>query len=180
MPRTNKTLDEQYFVWLYGQVASIRNRNPVRSYWELLRSLYSHKFIWNVPNDDNRVADGLDLREKWLEESGAERDRNWLELECSMLEMLIALSHHLGFQTSEEPMEWFWRMLDNLELRQYNDNVFNSRIPEIIDDTVDMINERTYNPNGYGGLFPLQRPDRDQTKVEIWYQMAAYLQEHGY
>ena len=65
-----------------------------------------------------------------------------------------------------------------MELRQYNDNVYHSRIGEIIDETLDMICARTYGRNGYGGLFPLHKATSDQTKVEIWYQMAAYLSEH--
>jgi hypothetical protein len=38
--------------------------------------------------------------------------------------------------------------------------------------------ERTYQKNGKGGLFPLKQPAKDQRRVEIWYQMAAYLNEN--
>jgi hypothetical protein len=34
---------------------------------------------------------------------------------------------------------------------------------------------RTYDRRGHGGLFPLQRSNRDQRRVEIWYQLSEYL-----
>jgi hypothetical protein len=36
---------------------------------------------------------------------------------------------------------------------------------------------RNYHADGRGGFFPLQNPDVDQTKVEIWYQLNAYVSE---
>jgi len=36
---------------------------------------------------------------------------------------------------------------------------------------------RDYHADGRGGFFPLTNPDTDQTKVEIWYQMNAYVTE---
>jgi hypothetical protein len=36
---------------------------------------------------------------------------------------------------------------------------------------------RDYHPDGRGGFFPLQNPDVDQTKVEIWHQLNAYVSE---
>lgn len=59
-------LDEQYLKWLYRQVASSKYRNPARTYWSLLRQLYTTEFVWTVPNDDNRVEDGRDLRYEFL------------------------------------------------------------------------------------------------------------------
>jgi hypothetical protein len=44
-----------------------------------------------------------------------------------------------------------------------------------IDDILTRLIERTYKPNGEGGFFPLPQTDEDQTKVEIWYQMSAYI-----
>jgi hypothetical protein len=40
------------------------------------------------------------------------------------------------------------------------------------------LNRRLYTTSGYGGLFPLEEPKEDQRKVEIWYQMMAYLGEN--
>lgn len=176
MTKSEKTLDERYFVWLYSQVASVRNRNPARTYWQLFRKLYDRPFTYSISLDRNRAADGINLRYIFLD--GAEGDQNWLELECSMLEMLVALSKRMEFQTGSTFINWFWRLLNNVEMGQYSDELYHGRIDEIVEETLDMIIARTYNHNGYGGLFPLHRPSKDQTKVEIWYQLAAYLNEH--
>jgi hypothetical protein len=36
---------------------------------------------------------------------------------------------------------------------------------------------RQYREDGLGGFFPLNWPDKDQTQVEIWYQMQKYVTE---
>jgi len=59
------TLDDQYFEWLYSQVADVRIRKGPRTYWNLLRQLFATEFVWHVPNDDNRAYDGRDLRFEW-------------------------------------------------------------------------------------------------------------------
>lgn len=173
-------LDELYFEWLYGQINSVRQKNPARSYWKLFRILYRTEFVWFVPNDDNRVADGRDLRRDCLEQNGIDPetvDLNWLGLECSFLELLVALSRRAAFLTSSDPIEWFWEMLENLRLRQYNDAI---GVPEkLVIDILDKVIWRTYTNKGTGGLFPLRRTRRDMRDVELWYQLHAYVEEKG-
>lgn len=89
-------LDELYFTWLYSQVGSVKDRNPSRSYWKILRKLFTKEFVWIVPNDDNRAEDGRDLRLEFLEEHDIQDvDPNWMRLGCSMLELLIGTLLHL-------------------------------------------------------------------------------------
>ena len=60
---------------------------------KLLRILHKTEFVYYVPNDENRAMDGVYLREDFLSatpEYYATPD--WMEMECSMLEMLIALA----------------------------------------------------------------------------------------
>jgi len=95
-----------------------------------------------------------------------------------MLEMLVALSRRLGFQTGEDSFEWFWVLADNLELRPYVDETFSEDFNVDVDLILDQVIDRTYGPDGRGGLFPLKYPAADQTTIEIWYQMAAYLMEN--
>jgi hypothetical protein len=172
----NEPLDDAYLTWLYSQIGSVKLKNRARSYWRLARKLYTIEFIWFVPNDDNRVEDGRDLRFMFLEDSGHAVDVNWMDLGCSFLEMLIGLSRRLSFEAEGEPRDWFWHLMDNLELRECND-----RAPwpdEHVEDICNRVIFRTYSPDGTGGLFPLQDPKRDQRRVELWYQMSEYLLEH--
>ena len=166
--------DDAYLRWLYQQVAQVQNRNPSRSYWTLLRQLYTTEFVWFIPNDDNRAEDGRDLRYEFLEETGFPAiDEEWLAMGCSMLEMLIALSRRLSFEADGEPRAWFWHTMRNLKLEAMTDAVPYSK--KDVDEVLGNVIWRTYRRDGRGGMFPLKRATEDQTQVEIWYQAAAYL-----
>lgn len=175
------TLDDAYFEWLYSQIGALRNRNPTRNYWRLCRKLYTTEFVWFVPNDDNRVEDGKELRLEFLESTGyrlrGHQDREWMSLGCSMFEMLIALARLAAFESDRSPVEWFWRFMHNLELDRYSDDIYEVSIEEEVEETLDRVNRRTYSANGVGGLFPLRRSTQDQRKIELWYQMSTYLME---
>lgn len=172
------TPDDRYFEWLYKQLGSVRNRNPARSYWGLFRQLYSKEFVWLVANDDNRVEDGKELRHEFVDEQGSDGvDPSWLTLGCSMLEMLIALSRRASFESELAPTEWFWFFLKNIGIEQYTDEYYKSTDVGVVDEALDRVIYRTYLPDGIGGLFPLRNPSNDQRKVELWYQLAAYLIE---
>ena len=86
----NAILEEAYFTWLYKQVGVLSAKNPSRTHWSLAKQLYAKEFVWFIPNDDNRLEDGRDLRfeflvEQELDDPGPE----WMGLGCSMFEMLI-------------------------------------------------------------------------------------------
>lgn len=175
MNEHSRYLESDYFDWLSRQVSSTTNPNPARTYRLLLEEMHRKRFIWFVPNDDNRVEDGKELRYEFMNGPGEEHDY------CSFLEMMIALSRRASFQAySGDPMEWFWHILDNIGLREYSDERFmdlgGGEVRYILDRVVD----REYDSNGHGGLFPLDKAREDQRKVELWYQMSLYLLEgHG-
>lgn len=183
MTNVNDSIDGAYLEWLYSQVGIVQNRNPERSYWKLLRQLYTKQFLWFVPNDDNRVEDGRALRPQFIDETGfqlGDSYEEWLALECSMLEMLIALAQRVAFESDGQPAEWFWRLMHNLELDEYSDLIYEIAISEEVEEVLDRVNNRTYDANGSGGLFPLRDPRSDQRDTEIWYQKEAYLLEELY
>lgn len=181
-----KPLDDLYLEWLYKSIGAVSNRNPDRSHWLLATELYKTRFIYFVPNDENRALDGLELREQFLNQLPASRwDDIWFSMDCSMLEMLIALAKRADFETDSGALPggvggWFWKLMENVNLNHYTDSIITNRGLEVIQATLYTINERTYRPNGKGGLFPLRRPKGDQTKIELWYQLSAYLLENKY
>ena len=173
----NLPLDELYLSWLYNFVSDPELTRPSLTFWKLTKQMYTKEFVWFVPNDDNRIEDGRYLRDEFIEDLGLEDvDPDWLYLGCSMLEMLIGLSRRLSFIDEGEPSEWFWRLINNLGLRYSDRNKFPmAHVEEVLDNVI----WRTYDPNGFGGLFPLSHADRDQRDVEIWYQMSSYLLERA-
>lgn len=168
------TLDDRYLTWLYTQVTSVKSQKGPRAYWTLFRQLYSTEFVWFVPNDDNRAADGKALRLEWLAGSDDKMvDADWLELGCSFLELLIGLSRRLAFEANDDSAPWFWHLIGNLGLLGYNDACeFNAKD---VEDITSAVIWRTYDRYGNGGLFPLRRSKNDQRQVEIWYQLGEYL-----
>lgn len=172
-------LDEAYLRWLYSTVASDRYRIKAKTYWALMAQLYRKPFVWLVSNDDNRCADGLELRAQWISQLPPDQhpDHDWFGYECSFLEMLVALADRLAFEEEGDRSFWFWHLLDNLGLSNINDAVYDSHYEEEIEETLERVIWRTYQPNGYGGLFPLGLAEEDQRHVEIWYQLNAYLME---
>jgi hypothetical protein len=172
----NAPLDELYLRWLYGRVSKKRPQPP-RTWWKLFRYTYTTEFLWFVPNDDNRVEDGRELRDEFLQQRSLDiREREWMLLGCSVLEMLVALSRRLAFEGGGDSAGWFWILLRNAELGQMDDEQYD---PQFVDEFINRLVWRQYDYNGSGGgLFPLENPKKDQRDVEVWYQMQAWLLEN--
>lgn len=181
MTNNEGTLDDLYFEWLYKKIGVISNRNPNKSYWELARYLYRTPFHWVVPNDDNREADGKDLRREFINECDIQDvEVNWLQLECSVLEMMIALANRAAFASTGEIGDWFYKFLDNLKLRVFTDARYDRDAELKIKRIIERLVDRQYNSKGVGGLFPLENAEDDQRKVEMWCQLSSYLAEKDY
>ena len=153
-------------------------------YDKLLAHLHGIEFYSLVPNDDNRGVDGEQMRNIFLDEVGPQGSTSLPTGPCTVLEMLIGVSYRLEFELLgglfERPAsDWFWVLIDNLEL-DWCDNVLYSRLDSVIevDERVKNLLERNYGTDGHGGLFPLKRAQQDQRRIEIWYQMSAWVIEN--
>lgn len=170
-----QSLDGAYLTWLYTKVERLRDGEP--PYFELLEQMFKTKFDWMIPNDDNRVEDGLALRRRFQFETGQDiSSGDWMDLDCSFLEMLVALSQRLSFQIDEDVPNCFWHILRNIGI---DENCQDGLIDhEYVDDALNRVIWRNYEADGSGGLFPLQNPDRDQRGVELIYQLYRYSMEY--
>lgn len=175
----SEPLEEVYFNWLYTKIQRGPGRTPSTSYRSLIFALQSTEYQWLVLGDDNRAADGIDLRSEFLNELGIDNvEPGWLDLECSVLEMLIALARNCAFQTALDEKEWFWIFLENLELSEISDGSYSSQAHHIY-PTLQAFVGREYDRNGRGGIFPLRHTDNDQRRTELWYQFSEYLVENN-
>lgn len=174
----DEPLDEKYFKWLYCQVGDPGLKNPSRTYWRMMKALFTREFVWLIPNDDNRLEDGKDLRYEFVDDVALKDVAlEWIKVGCSMLELLIALSRRLAFEAEGERRDWFWQLIENLGLREYNDR--KRFTEEEVYHILDKVIWRQYEPNGSGGLFPLKHTTRDQRQVELWYQLSEYVIEEA-
>lgn len=172
------TLDERFFEWVATEVDIYRTSNPARSYWLLLEEMYKTPFRPVLTRDVNRIEDGLRLRLDWARRYGeGDNTDMWLTLEVSVLEVLVALAQHLSFKTGMTTGEWFWEVLDNLDLRSFSDAEYLDGGGEQVTVILERFVSRRYSEEGLGGPFPLKHARSDQRGVEIWYQMNAYLSE---
>lgn len=162
-------LNERYLRYLESQISF----NGRTKYRDLLHLMHEKEFgPWFIPNDDNRIVDGHDVRIEWL----MSFDGSGLQGPVSFLEVLIALSRRIAFIIGESPKGWAWQLLCNIELHRMRDPLSRYKTAKA-NDIMETVIWRTYDPDGVGGFFPLNRPREDQRKVEIWYQMNAYIRE---
>lgn len=176
---------DEYFAWLLDLVNADTER-----YSELLYFLHDTDFTWCLELDDGRAADGLKLRDAYVESMrGLGFDATWvlmMEKPCSVLEMLIALAQRMDDMliedyTSSRVAVWFWEMVRNLGLKKYTNAVLMSGNDDDyydIQETVARWMNREFEPDGTGSVFPLREPANDQRERTIVYQLNAYVLEN--
>lgn len=169
-------LDELYFQWLYEQVADPRIEDEDLTHWDVLKILFSIDFAFIIEMDENRAEDGKALRRRFIAERGLSGvSDHWIEVGCSFLELMVAMSNKLAFMADGEPHYWFWELMGNLGLRGYNDS---HEVPtEDVEEILNRVIFRQYGPDGHGGFFPLKHPERDQRDLELWAQLGDYVRE---
>lgn len=179
---TKGELCKRYYDWMCRLVCN--NRYSKTSYRKLLRYLDSVEFTYTIAMDDNRAADGVDLRYRFgyendIPDSVIERYLD--DHPCTVLEMMIALSLRCEEHIMDNPElgdrtgQWFWGMIVNLGLGPMTDENFDVEYSEGV---MERFLNREYGPNGQGGLFTVVDTDRDLRDVEIWYQLCWYLNEN--
>lgn len=171
-------IEQEYFTWLCNHVNIAYGRPTDKTYFQLLELLHSKEFVWVVANDDNRIDDAMDLRHLFFNETRIGDPKNMFMgiPPISVLEVIVGLSQRLGFLDGGGPGDWAWRLIENLDLHKMWDPLGTRKI-ETIEDKLDVLIHRQYEPDGNGGLFPLAFPDRNQRKEELWHQMNSYLAE---
>jgi hypothetical protein len=167
-------LAEDYFRWLVPQIRD--EQSGPEQYWDLYSIMFEKEFVSLVPNDDNRMVDGTDLRAEFCYSQHIRVDAFQELGPCSFLEVLIGLSRRLSFAAGGTSPGWAWQLVINLELDKMSDPLTRRKVRKV-DYILETVIRRTYDPDGCGGFFPLAWPDEDQTQKELWYQMAAYIDE---
>lgn len=170
----------EYFDWLTNIVCEGRFAEHV-SFRKLLAYLHDIEFIYFIPKDKNRAADGESLRHRFAHaNSGIES--MLLRGPCSVLEMMVALALRCEEDIMDDARmgdrtgQWFWEMITSLGLGGMTDERFDDRI---VADIIDRFLYREYEPNGRGGLFTVRNRHVDMRKKEIWAQLCCYLDTIG-
>ena len=93
-----KQISYDYYGWLISQIKTPSSR----TFLELFERLHNVEFVWTVPNDDNRVQDGLDLRNEYLNTLPHVSSREIAAFNSALhgatiLEILVSLSRRIAF-----------------------------------------------------------------------------------
>lgn len=178
-------IERSYFVWLTDIVSVGEYKKERKNRMALLYFLYTSpfKFSPDIPRDENRAYDGIDLRDQFANEANCMVYDN--DNPCSMLEMMVALSRrceetimsddYYGDRTAL----WFWSMVKSLGLIDFTDDGFD---PIKAMDILERFYNKEYAKTGEGGLFTLKHKDnrrkRNMLTSEIWFQMCWFLNEY--
>lgn len=169
-----------YFGWLKTLVEYFDTPIP---HMQLFRRLHQNTFIPVIERDQNRADDGIALRDEAPKLLVPEETISTIDSPCSFLEFLIALARRMNYiyarPDEDRTQDCFWTLLRNLGLDELDDSQYSylGVADEMVDAAVSRVNDRTFETNGYGGLFPLEHPRMNQRNVEIWYQMNQYMIE---
>lgn len=178
--RIEERINSDYFEWMYDLVCGDRFARGL-GFRRLLTFLHDTEFIYFVPYDENRAAEGIALRYRFCLHHDC-TDLEWcLDGPCSVLEMMIALASRCenimdDFEMGDRTSQWFWNMISNMGLGGMNDMNYDERL---VDDIVTRFLNREYEPDGRGGLFRVRGWDRDMRTAEIWHQLLAYINSIG-
>lgn len=174
-------IKKPYFEWLCN--LAFPTKELRRRYQRLLDALHTSTFRYIISLDENRMIDGIDLRERFCYEENVSKSIVEKELYivrgCSVLEMMVALSLRcdeqimFDFDIGNRTHIWFFEMLKNLGLDGQFDYAFDYRLYNLI---IERFLNREYTPYGEGGLFVVYRRG-DIRQSDIWYQMCWFLDE---
>jgi hypothetical protein len=173
LARTNQL----YLDWLFALVESAR---PGQTFLSLFRALHRTKFMADnrVPLDNNRVSYAIGLRLEFFQTAGIQDTEYFEEDRISMLELLMQLAYDMGEITSREDNipSYFFELLENLGICIPDDAYIDTDSTDtLVYLVLQKVIKRRYASHGL--LFPLRHPEADQRRVELWFQMNAYLIE---
>jgi len=116
--------DKLYFDYLTN---IIDVNDKAANYSKLLEAFYYFDFLWlpNIPLDENRAKDGLQLRTMYKaflpEEEHVAFDSIFVGRQCSILEMFVAFADRLTYIVSSfDCPSYFWLFVENLGLNSYD------------------------------------------------------------
>ena len=174
MNTISKCIKEDYYSFLINKVYS---HNPL-GYEKLLSLLFDTPFIPIMDMDNNRAEDGENMRYLYSIDQYQVYPRRFInsalnELgECNMLELMIGLAERVAVHIIGDTKDLFWEMVYSLGLSRYNNNNYDEASVRYI---LDRFMAREYGPDGNGSLFYIKGYKGDMRKLEIWYQVFAYL-----
>lgn len=168
--------NNEYFEYLCSFVCDDYQN---KYYDKLLRTLFETDFYAINDMDNNRISDGFEMRDRFVNDGGIISDpQNFIGANCSILELMVALAIRCEIDIMHSVREgdrtavWFWKMVGSLGLNDMDDGRYdNLHVNYILEDFIN----HNYTRDGKGGLFYVQNSWMDMRDLEIWSQMNLFL-----
>lgn len=190
MTKTNN-LNELYLNYLLRLINADNYRE--KSYTKLCSLLYKIPFKPILTLDNNRSYDVQSL----IRETFIQSQSEWYRLEndelimlpnlpISFLELIISLAMRIDMDFMREVNEvdnsrvYFWIIIKNLGFLVYDDEHWGEDSIISIVNRLNIVQDRKYDFDGNGGLFPLKNAKEDQRNVQIWNQLCQFVNEKFY
>ena len=169
--------EEDYVTWLVDKMNIVSDRN----YGMLLRELYRIEFYSIIPYDEDRGADGLELRGSWADEMGYDGPVSFGP--PRVLEVLIGIALRIEFQLfgSKYAADWdykrvFWDLINNLELLEM-DGVLTREDYRKIGDTIEGFLGKSVTCDVFPNIYRFCVTPENLRKKNLWDQMHLYIAE---
>lgn len=182
------SMSELYLEWLLRLINADNYKG--KSYIKLCNLLNKIPFSPIVKLDENRIADVQTL----LRENYIQSQSEWYRLEndeimkipeypVSFLELIITLAMRIDLDFMREingidnTRIYFWILVRNLGFLEYDDEHWGEDAIISVINRINIVQDRKYDFNGNGGLFPLENSEIDQRTVQIWNQLCTFVSQ---
>ena len=183
------TLSELYLKWLLRLINADNYKE--RSYIKLCSLLNKVLFKPVIKLDENRLSDAHSL----LRETYIQSQSDWYRINSdeaviefskwpvSFLELIISLAMRIDLDFMREingidnTRIYFWILVRNLGFLEYDDEHWGEDAIISIVNQLNIVQDRKYDFDGKGGLFPLENSEVDQRNVQIWNQLCQFVSQ---
>lgn len=181
-------LSQLYLEWLLRLINADNYKD--KSYIKLCSLLNKIPFEPVMKLDENRSSDVQSL----LRETYIQSQSDWYRLNndeimeiptwpVSFLELIISLAMRIDLDFMREingidnTRIYFWILVRNLGILEFDDEHWGEDAIISIVNRLNIVQERKYDFNGNGGLFPLENAEIDQRNVQIWNQLCQFVSQ---
>lgn len=154
--------ENAYFQWLMDIIGG------PREYEDVIIELWETEYLSDIPHDENRASDGIELRYHFEVETGKKCEKTG---PCTVLEMMIGLANRMENAFMYDPKvgnrtgQWFWEMFFNAGLEKL----------------VGRGQKKWASAHFCGGksgrldLFKMTKKPENWDKMEVWEQLCRYI-----
>ena len=190
-----KIIEDEYRNHIMNSLSKYLIKSGSYAYEIIIKVLSNFTFSYKLIGDEDRMLDGLWIRDSYLIEQKRKNNGRYHKIETvlnrkgvSLLEVFAALAMRMDFDLSKYEKGayyWFNRMIKSIKLEcelfmEYNhmsdfkDSYEDFKL--VVERWCDIFNHRGYYKNGMGSIFIFENyDDYDTTQETLWDQASWFV-----